>query len=54
MSKQCTQSNLPATTATLYPVNLGKLIKANRTAMKMTLADCVSLCNVGHKYSVTH
>jgi hypothetical protein len=47
MSKQFTQSNLPATSAILDPVNLGKFIKANRTAMKMKSADCASLCNAG-------
>lgn len=47
MSKQFTQSNLPASNAILDPVNLGKLIKANCTPMKMTLADCASLCKVG-------
>jgi hypothetical protein len=47
MSKQFTQSNLPATSAILDPVNLGKFIKANRTAMKMKSADCASSCNAG-------
>ncbi len=45
MSKQFTQSNLPATSAILDPVNLGKFIKSNRTAMKMKSADYASLCN---------
>lgn len=47
MSKQVTQSDMPETNVILDSVNLGKLIKAKRTAMKMKLADCASLCNVG-------
>jgi transcriptional regulator with XRE-family HTH domain len=42
MGKQITKSDMPETN-----VILGKLIKAKRTAMKMKLADCASLCNVG-------
>jgi hypothetical protein len=47
MSKQVTKSDMPETNVILDPVNLGKLIKAKRTAIKMKLADCASLCNVG-------
>jgi len=47
MGKQVTQSDMPATNSILDSANLGKLIKAKRTAMKMKLADCASLCNVG-------
>lgn len=47
MGKQVTQSAMPETNLILDPANLGKLIKAKRTAMKMNLADCASLCNVG-------
>jgi transcriptional regulator with XRE-family HTH domain len=47
MSKQVTPSGMPETNSILDSVNLGKLIKAKRTAMKMKLADCASLCNVG-------
>jgi transcriptional regulator with XRE-family HTH domain len=46
MGKQATQSAMPDTNLILDPVNLGKLIKAKRTAMKMKLVDCASLCNV--------
>ena len=47
MGKQVVQSNMPDTSLILDSVNLGKLIKAKRTAMKMKLADCASLCDVG-------
>ena len=47
MGKQVTQTELPKTNVILDSVNLGKLIKAKRTAMKMKLADCASLCSVG-------
>ncbi|MCF2949431.1 helix-turn-helix domain-containing protein [Paraglaciecola aquimarina] len=47
MGKQVTQSTMPETDLILDPVNLGKLIKAKRTAMKMKLADCAALCGVG-------
>ena len=47
MRKQVTQSAMLYTHLILDPVNLGKLIKAKRTAMEMKLADCASLCNVG-------
>ncbi|MGK0305437.1 MAG: transcriptional regulator with XRE-family HTH domain [Gammaproteobacteria bacterium] len=36
---------MPETNIILDSVNLGKLIKAKLTAMKMILADCASLCN---------
>jgi transcriptional regulator with XRE-family HTH domain len=38
---------MPESNLLLDSINLGKLIKAKRTAMKMKLADCASLCNVG-------
>jgi transcriptional regulator with XRE-family HTH domain len=47
MGKQVTKSDMPETNVILDSINLGKLIKAKRTAMKMKLADCASLCNVG-------
>lgn len=47
MGKQVIQSDMPETGPILDSVNLGKLIKAKRTAMKMKLADCASLCDVG-------
>lgn len=47
MGKQVTPSDMPATNVMLDAANLGKLIKAKRTAMKMKLADCSALCEVG-------
>ena len=47
MGKQVIQSDMPETNLILDPATIGKLIKAKRTAMKMKLEDCASLCNVG-------
>lgn len=47
MGKHVIQSDMPETSSILDLEDLGKLIKAKRTAMKMKLADCASLCNVG-------
>ncbi|MFT4995452.1 MAG: transcriptional regulator with XRE-family HTH domain [Paraglaciecola sp.] len=47
MAKQVTQTDMPETSSILDSANLGKLIKAKRTAMKMKLTDCASLCDVG-------
>jgi hypothetical protein len=37
MGKQVTQSHMPDTNLILDSINLGKLIKAKRTVMKMNL-----------------
>jgi DNA-binding transcriptional regulator YiaG len=47
MGKQVTPSDLPAMSLMLDSANMGKLIKAKRTAMKMKLANCAALYNVG-------
>ena len=47
MGKRVTPSDMPATSLILDSVNLGKLIKARRTAMNMKLTDCAALCGVG-------
>ena len=46
MGKQVTQSYIPETNVIFDSVNLGKFIKAKRTAMKMKLAACAWSCNM--------
>jgi transcriptional regulator with XRE-family HTH domain len=47
MAKQVIPTPMPSSSVITDPQILGKLIKAKRTALKMKLSDCASLCGVG-------
>lgn len=47
MAKQVIPTEMPSESLITEPALLGALIKAKRTAIRMKLSDCATLCGIG-------